>query len=319
MATLGIAAWVAFESVGPTNAFTASRTLGMEDVQIVAFTQMMKAVNAGDAARYARLYTEDAVIIILGGGQLKGRSAIERYEIDLLRQFPGARLAFYDIWQKGPLAVVRYGVNGRTTSGQVMGHEGLLFYQFDPSGLIEEERRYNDSLTPMAQLGLLGKVPTRQPPTLPTEPKVHAVRDSREEIENVATAKANLKELDSKNEAAFLSGVTDDAVFDELMLPQAFAGTNVRAWFEAWTQAVPDATSQITNVIGIGDSVFVESEVRGTLKRPFGPLAASTNQFSVHRAAVFQFKGRKLIRSAFFMNGKELAEATGQWPLRQKE
>ena len=31
-----------------------------------------------------------------------------------------------------------------------------MFYRFDPTGLIVEERRYLDSLTPMAQLGLLG-------------------------------------------------------------------------------------------------------------------------------------------------------------------
>jgi uncharacterized protein (TIGR02246 family) len=81
----------------------------MEDRQITALNEMMNAVNAGDAKRYARLYAQDAVITIYGGGELKGRSAIEQYEVELLREFPGTRLAFYSVWQKGALAVVHYG------------------------------------------------------------------------------------------------------------------------------------------------------------------------------------------------------------------
>jgi ketosteroid isomerase-like protein len=316
IASLGVAALAAFKPAASAADSSPPRTLRMEEAQVAAFHEMTRAVNAGDAARYARLYAADAVITIIGGGQLNGRSAIEEYEVDLLRQFPGTRLAFYDIWQKGPLAVVRYGVNGRTTSGQVMGHEGLLFYQFDPSGLIEKERRYNDSLTPMAQLGFWGKVPMRAPPTLPTEPKVHVAQGSRAEVENVAAAKVILTALDSKNEAAFLSAVADDAIVNELMLPQPFVGKqNVKAWFEAWTGAVPDAASQTTNITGIEDFVFVESTVRGTLRRPLGLLPDSSNQFTLHRAAVLQVKAGKLIHCSFFMNGKELAEATGQWPL----
>jgi hypothetical protein len=60
-----------------------------------------------------------------------------------------------------------------------MGHEGLLFYRLHPSGLIEEERRYLDSLTPMAQLGLLGALPARPLPTLPTEMKADLDRRGR--------------------------------------------------------------------------------------------------------------------------------------------
>src|SRR6188508_1466596 len=104
----------------------------------------MRLTDSG-AAAYASRYAEDAVITIHGGDVLRGRSEIEAYEKDLLREFPGTRFALYDVWRKGPQAVVHYGVNGRTASGRAMGHEGLLFYQFDPSGLITDERRYLDS------------------------------------------------------------------------------------------------------------------------------------------------------------------------------
>jgi hypothetical protein len=62
----------------------------MEDRQIMALTEMVNAVNVGDAKRYAGLYAQDAVITIYGSGELKGRGAIEQHEVELLREFPTA-------------------------------------------------------------------------------------------------------------------------------------------------------------------------------------------------------------------------------------
>ena len=70
----------------------------MKDQHVTALTEMIQTVNPGDATRYARLYAQDAVITIHGSGELKGRGAIEQHEVELLREFPGARLAFYTIW-----------------------------------------------------------------------------------------------------------------------------------------------------------------------------------------------------------------------------
>ena len=148
----------------------------MVDRQFAALTEMKDAVNAGDAGRYARAYAPDAVITIHGGVELKGRSSIEQYEVELMREFPGTRFAFYAIWLKGPQAVVHYAVKGKTPSGKGMGHEGLLFYRFQSSGLIEEEHRYLDSMTPMAQMGMLGTLTVRPPPRLPTDTKVHMAK-----------------------------------------------------------------------------------------------------------------------------------------------
>src|SRR5438093_11180833 len=92
-----------------------------EELQVAALREMVRAVNAGEADKYARLYAENAVITLPGTGELKGRQAIEEHEVELLRQFPGARLGFYDVWQEGPLVVVHYAVNGRTPAGQPMG------------------------------------------------------------------------------------------------------------------------------------------------------------------------------------------------------
>jgi ketosteroid isomerase-like protein len=276
---------------------------------IAVLNEMMRTVNAGDAAGYARLYAEDAAITIHGGGLLAGRAAIEAHEVELLREFPGTRLAFYDVWQSGPLAVVHYAVNG--PPGKPMGHEGLLFYRFLPTGLIAEERRYNDSLTPMAQLGALGPVPARPLPVLPSAMTAHVVKGSPAETKHEALVRALIANLDRKDETAFLSSIADDAVVDEMIEP---APANAKAWFERWTRAVPDAKTEIATVIAAGDFVLMETVVRGTLKGPLGPLAVSDKPFTVHRAAIVQIKDGELVRLTAFMNGKELAQAVGQWP-----
>jgi ketosteroid isomerase-like protein len=291
----------------------------VEDRQIIALTQMTDTVNAGDAKGYARLYAQDAVITIYGGTELKGQRSIEDYEAELMREFPGARFAIYSVWQQRALAVVHYGVTGRTAGGQVMGHEGLLFYRFDPSGLIQEERRYLDSLTPMAQMGLLGSAPARALPKLPTAIKMRIANRSPNEVENIALVRASFRALDSKNESEFLSMLAQDAVVDELILPQPFIRkNNIEAWFQTWSKAVPDASTEITSLLSVGEFVLLECIMRGTLRGALGRLAGSNTPFRVHRAAIIQVKNGKLGRISLFMNGKELAEAVSQWPPRNR-
>jgi len=289
----------------------------MKDQQASAIARMMDAVNAGDAERYARLYMHDAVITIHGSAELRGRGAIEQHEVDLLREFPSARLAFYDMWQKGPLAVVHYAVNCPTRSGQAVGHEGLLFYRFHRSGLIEEERRYLDSLTPLAQMGMLGAVPARALPVLASELRTHVAGDSRVEGANVATVMAGFAALDSRAEAAFLATLAENVVLDDLVYPQPFVGQQlVKTWFRTWTGAVPDAKSEITSILGVGESVLVETVVRGTLKGELLWLRPAKEAFAVHRAAIVQVRAGKFTHVSLFMNSKELAQAVGQWPPR---
>lgn len=283
--------------------------------QAAALYEMVRAVNAGEAAAYARVYAEGAVITIHGTGVLSGRPAIEAYEVGLLREFPGVRLAFYDFWQDGLAVVVHYGVNGRTPGGQAMGHEGLLFYRFDPSGLVKEERRYLDSATPMAQLGLLGSSPARPLPTLPAMVQAHIKGTSPREEGNAALVRSTFAALDAADEAAFLVAFSEDGVLDDLSEPGPSAGRpNVKAWFDRWTRAVAGARTEIATLAAIGDDVLLETVVRGRVKKPLGRLVPSDRPFAVHRAAIVQVKDGKITRLTVFMNSKELAQAVGQWP-----
>jgi len=281
---------------------------------VAALEAMATAVNAGDARRYARLYAPEAIITIIGGDVLRGRDAIERYEVDLLRQFPGARLAFYSLWPSGDAAVVHYGVSGKTPDGRAMGHEGLLFYRFLPSGLIIEERRYNDSLTPMAQLGMLGDGPHRAPPSLPDKMEVYAARNAAAEARNVALVKSLLDAWEAKREAQVLEALAEQAIVDDLFLPRPFsARPGARDWLAAWS-AASKLQSELSSIFAAGDFVFAESVVRGRLTGRLGPVRASDAGFTVHRAYMAEITNGKVRRLAAFTNGKELAEAVGQWP-----
>lgn len=284
------------------------------DRQLAALSEMVRAVNAGDAKAYARVHAPDAAITIYGSGALQGREAIEQYEVGLLRDFPEVRLAFPEVWQKGPLAVVHYVVAGRTPNGLAMGHEGLLFYRFLPSGLIAEERRYLDSLTPMAQLSAKARL-TRPVPTIPSDRHTIAAKGSAEEDRNVALVRDIVVPRAAAKGADLLSRLSEDAVLDEMIEPRPLVGKPaIKARLEAWRAAVPDARAEIVSILGAGDFVLVESVVRGTLTAPLGELSPSATPFAVHRAAVFEVKDGRIVRVVLFMNGKELAEAVRQWP-----
>ena len=287
----------------------------MQHAQVATVTGMTEAVNAGDAKHYALAYTKDAVIVIHGSAVLRGRDAIERYEVELLREFPGARLAFHAMWQAGPAAVVRYAVTGQGRAGRWMGHEGLLFYRFDASGLVQEEHRYLDSLTPMAQMGFLAAGPARPLPALRSEMTMHVAEGSAREKENKALVAATLSALDARDEAGFLARIDEGAVLDDLTQPAAVVGKrSVKAWFESWAAAVPDARSDVATLLGVGEFVLAESVVHGTLTSPLAGLSPSDRAFAVHRAAIFQVAGGALTSLSIFMNRKELAEAVDQWP-----
>ena len=291
----------------------------MTERQAAALERMMTSVNAGDAKTYARLYAPNAGITIYGSDKLEGRDAIEQHEVELLREYPGTRLAFYVAWQRGPLAVVHYGVNGRTPAGRAMGHEGLLFFRFDDAGLIVEERRYLDSLTPMGQLGALGNTPVRPLPPLPAAMTTLVATGPSDGNDAVAVARAAVAAMNAHDESSFLSLVQDDAVVDELMLVEPFAGkANVRRWFGMWNGAVPQLQVDVTHIVGVRDFALAETLARGTLEGAFGPLAPSATPFAVHRAIVFQVRDGKVARIEAFMNGKEVAEAIGQWPPRAR-
>lgn len=251
---------------------------------ITALQTMAAAVNAGDASRYAEVYADDAVITIFGGDTLRGRDSIRNYEVELLRAFPGTRFAFLRVWEHESVVVAHYAV-----AGPAMGHEGLLFFWFDDAGHIVAEHRYLDSLTPMAQLGALGRREVRSIPSIPSATETYSSSDSAVERRNIEIARDE----------------TPD-VIDEMVFPRVTTATE---WLRMWAPA--NATTEIVNAVAVGDFVLAETLVRGTLNGELAGVRAAGQPFVIHRATVSMLKEGRIVRTQAFFNGKELATAVG--------
>jgi ketosteroid isomerase-like protein len=100
------------------------------------------------------------------------------------------------------------------------------------------------------------------------------------------------------------------------MLPQPLRGrANAIGWLKTWS-AARDMKNDVIRMVAVGDDVLVETITRATLSGSIGRVTALGKPFSVHRALVFEIRNGTISRLISFMNGRELAEATGQWPLR---
>jgi ketosteroid isomerase-like protein len=285
-----------------------------ERFEAAVLRRMADAVSAGDASRYASLYGDNAVIVIAGGATLRGRAAIEQYEVGLLREYPGTQLAFFDVWRTDSLTIAHYGVSGRAATGLPMGHEGLLFYDFDSAGRIIEERRYNDSMTPMAQSGMFGAVESRSVPMLPPMFRYHDDEASPADRDNLATVRQTYAALDSRDIDGFIALLADSVVVDELVYPRVFAGKNgVKSWWDLWVGGTQGVTNDIIGMTVVGEFVLVETVMRGTLNGRIGHVRATNKPFSIRRASIIQVRRGRITRIANFMNGLELAKAVGAW------
>jgi hypothetical protein len=63
-----------------------------------------------------------------------------------------------------------------------------------------------------------------------------------------------------------------------------------------------------------GDTVLFEVVLSGALTAALGGVSAPNQRFRVHRALLVRLDHGKITRFMSFINGKELAQAVGQWP-----
>ncbi len=127
----------------------------------------LKTVNSGDAAAVARLYTEDAIMIMPGEPEpIQGRKAIEENQAALFRAMPDFKVEFTLILISGD-HVTFEGVGRGTFTGPLASPEGdipptgssveikfVFIAKVTKEGLIEEDRTYFDTADFRRQLGL---------------------------------------------------------------------------------------------------------------------------------------------------------------------
>ena len=145
---------------------------------------------------------------------------------------------------------------------------------------------------------------------------VHTIQESATEKANVALVREMFGDLESDREDAFVARTATAISIEELMLPESLHGrAAAAAWFKMWS--AEGLTIEVTRMLGVGNDVLVETITQGTLSAPIGPLSVGPQPFAVHRAFIVQIAHSRIARIISFMNGRELAESSGQWPLRK--
>ena len=125
--------------------------------------QYVDAVNAGDSAAIAALYTEDGVHVDIPAGlmvegrgvMVQGREEISAFMDAALGRLQDVRLAPVSGRQAEDLAVLEYTLFGADAeSGQPVTSERVLIFDLD-GDLIRRSSDYYDMAAILGQLGLL--------------------------------------------------------------------------------------------------------------------------------------------------------------------
>jgi SnoaL-like polyketide cyclase len=129
-------------------------------LQKTALETALRALNDHDAAKFASIYAETAVVSAAGFNEVSGRAAVEANMAEWFQLFSKVKIAFAHVWIKGKTVILAWVINGTHTGelfGRKMpetpiGHTGISIVTMNDNGLIVSERRYGDLATVEAQM-----------------------------------------------------------------------------------------------------------------------------------------------------------------------
>lgn len=170
----------------------------MLDLEKQGLQASIAAFNSHDAKKVSETYTADAVYVMAGMPEIKGRDAIAADLQKLFDAFPDFKIAIVRTFSKGEVLINEWVMNG-TQKGEFMGVKasnkpvgirGATVIWVSPDGLVKQEHRYLDATTVMAQIGAF-KAPARPVTPMPTgEPEWHAAQGTPEEDKAIEMFKA---------------------------------------------------------------------------------------------------------------------------------
>lgn len=113
-----------------------------------------------------------------------------------------------------------------------------------------------------------------------------------------------------------VSAVSPDFELTDVAMGQVFHGPEgFRNWLRPWLTAVPNAQSELTNVMAQDDWVFTEHTARGAHTGPFaspaGEIAPTGRHIELRCAEVFQVKNDKVIRVRAYRDTATLMHQLG--------
>jgi steroid delta-isomerase-like uncharacterized protein/uncharacterized protein (TIGR02246 family) len=291
----------------------------MAEMQKVAMQTALEGLNAHDAAKFASVYADNAMVSVAGLNELAGRAAVEQNMKEWFETFSKIKLGFRRVWIKGDVLVLEWVING-THSGDLfgvkgkenpIGHYGLSLVWFDENGKVKRENRYGELGAVLTQAD--GKQKAKEIPTVPAAAEMIPAKGSPEEDKLLEAAKGLHAAVEKKSEADFLALVSDDFVYEGVVgFDQIKGKADTKKFFGGLTKAFPDIKFSPSAAWAIGDYVIVEYQMSGTHKAALGTVPASKKPVNVHLVDVAQIKDGKVQRAWTYQNSVEFLSQVGQ-------
>lgn len=278
------------------------------------------ALNAHDAAAFAALYADDAVIDVAGLNEVRGREAVRANMEEWFQAFDKVKLAWSRVFLKGDTVALEWVING-THKGelfgvkgteQAIGHYGLSILVFGEDGKVKTEHRYGDLGTVVAQIGAAPKAETRPVPPLPEKVQVFAAKAGDDAAPAREVARAFEEAVGARADAKVADLLADDAAVDGLFDAQTAKGkAKAKESLLALGRAFPDLTRTPSRELAVGDHVLVEVELRGTHKGALGKLKPTGRPVRLHAVDLVEVRDGKVVRLQTFQNSLEVLTELG--------
>jgi hypothetical protein len=160
----------------------------LRELQRIALETALHALNDHDAAKFASIYAETAVVSAAGFNDVSGRAAVEANMAEWFQTFSKVKIGFAHVWIKGKTVALAWVINGTHTGelfGRKMpetpvGHSGISIVTMNDNGLIVSERRYGDLASVGAQMASGSRAP------VPNLPDTMQVSDSNSEPDTLS-------------------------------------------------------------------------------------------------------------------------------------
>jgi steroid delta-isomerase-like uncharacterized protein len=293
------------------------------DLQKQAVAARGAAMNAHDARKFSELYALDATVDEYGLGEAKGREAIAGGLQKAFDGFPDFKIGVSKVFVKNDVLAQEWVItgthagefNGAKPTNKTIGVRVASVLTFTPEGLIKTERRYWDTSTLLSQLGLM-TAPARPVAARPSgEPEWYVAKGTPEEDKLVEVAKAIGGAFERKAEAEFLSALSENVSWSNVIQPKDIRGkASAKQFFGMFTAAFPDAKFSSDALFGVDDVVVSESSMTATHAGPLGPLKPTKKPVTMHGLDIMVVKDGKLASGSTYSNSLELLGQEGPLP-----
>ncbi len=242
-----------------------------------------------------------------GIDEVRGRDDVVHLHELLFGGFYDRRVAVSRIFSTAGTHSIEWMMTGRqeqqwmrvAPTGRSVAFKGITLIWTSDDGAISDLHVYFDEAAVRAELGVGPERLRDLPPPRETAGTERVEQTGTTvETQNVAAVRAELDALENKDEAAYLSSMTDDVVIDTPEGGQATrTKAGAKAYYESMDHAIGQLDTTIGNIWGIGTFVVVEYSIAGLQLAPLGWVPVRRNHVvGLHVVDVSELRGDRVAR-----------------------